>query len=345
MPPPFSFLPLHTKTQIETKNIVIATGSEPTPLPFLPFDEKVVVSSTGALDFKEVPKRLIVIGAGVIGLELGSVWNRLGSEVICVEYLDQVAPFLDGEVGTNFKRILEKQGIKFKLGTKVVGAEKTANGVRLAIESAKGGSAETLEADAVLVAIGRRPVTEGLGLEEVGVKLDERNRIWTDGQLRTSVPNIYAIGDVIQGPMLAHKAEDEGIAVAHTIAGKAGHVDYNCIPSVVYTTPEVAYVGRTEEELKAAGIAYKVGKFPFLANSRAKTIDEPAGFVKFLADKETDRVLGVHMIGPCAGELIAECVVAMQYEASSEDIARVCHAQYVSHDPPTATQPSLGKEV
>lgn len=288
------------------------------------------MSSTGALDFKAVPKKLVIVGAGVIGLELGSVWGRLGSEVICVEFLDRVAPFLDGEVGKSFKSILEKQGMKFKMSTKVVGAEKTANGVKLVIEPSNGGPQETLEADAVLVSIGRRPFTKDLGLENVGVNLDERGRVWTDGHLRTNIPNIYAIGDVIQGPMLAHKAEDEGIAVAEMIAGKEGHIDYNCIPSVVYTNPEVAYVGRTEEELKEAGIAYKVGKFPFLANSRAKTIDESAGFVKFLADKETDRILGVHMIGPNVGELIAECVVAMQYEASSEDIARVCHAQYVT---------------
>lgn len=316
-----------TLEKLNAKNIIIATGSEPTPLPFLPFDEKVVVSSTGALDFEQVPKKLVVIGAGVIGLELGSVWSRLGSEVVCVEYLDRVAPFLDGEVGKTFKQVLEKQGMKFMMSTKVVSAEKTSNGgVRITVESAAGGNQQVIEADAVLVSIGRKPFTAGLGLENVGIKLDNRGRIETDARLRTAVPNIYAIGDCITGAMLAHKAEEEGIAAAEFIAGQEGHVDYSTIPSVIYTHPEVANVGKTEEELKQAGIAYKVGKFPMLANSRAKTIDDAAGFVKFLADKETDRVLGVHIIGNSAGELIAEAVLAMEYGASCEDIARTCHA-------------------
>jgi dihydrolipoamide dehydrogenase len=315
------------KTQtVSAKNIIIATGSEPIALPFLPFDEKLVCSSTGALDFQRPPKKLVVVGGGVIGLELGSVWGRLGSEVTVVEFLDRIVPFLDSEVGKNFQSILQKQGMKFMLSTKVTGAQKSANGVVLNIESAAGGNAQQLQADAVLVSIGRRPFTDNLGLETVGIKKDNKGRIVTDSHFRTNVPNIYAIGDVIAGPMLAHKAEDEGIAVAEILAGKSAHIDYNTIPSVIYTHPEVANVGKSEEELKAAGIKYKIGKFPFLANSRAKTNDETAGFVKVLTDAETDRILGVHIIGPNAGEQIAELVLALEYGASAEDVGRTCHA-------------------
>lgn len=311
---------------LETKNIVIATGSDVTRLPGVAIDEKTVVSSTGALELSTVPKKLVVIGAGVIGLELGSVWRRLGAEVTVIEYLDRVLPGMDGEVGKQFQRILAKQGMVFKLSTKVTGVAKTETGATVTVEPAKGGEAETLEADVVLVAIGRVPYTEGLGLETVGVATDDKGRIETDGHYATNVTGIYAIGDVIAGPMLAHKAEDEGVAVAETLAGQSGHVNYGVIPNVVYTFPEVASVGKTEEELKKDGITYNVGKFPFTANGRAKANGTTDGFVKILADAESDRVLGVHIVGADAGNLIAEVAVAMEFAASAEDIARTCHA-------------------
>ncbi len=315
-----------SKQSVETKNIVIATGSDVTRLPGITIDEKTVVSSKGALELETVPKRLVVIGAGVIGLELGSVWRRLGSEVIVVEYLDRILPGMDSEVAKQFQRILGKQGMQFKLGSKVTKVETSGTGATLTVEPAAGGNAETLQADVVLVAIGRVPYTEGLGLEEVGVAKDPKGRVLTDNHFATNVPGIYAIGDVIAGPMLAHKAEDEGVAVAEILAGKAGHVNYDVIPGVVYTYPEVASVGKTEDEVKEAGIAYNVGKFPFTANGRAKVNHTTEGFVKIVADAATDRVLGVHIIGADAGNLIHEAAVAMEFGASSEDIARTCHA-------------------
>ncbi|MEM6495996.1 MAG: dihydrolipoyl dehydrogenase [Pseudomonadota bacterium] len=310
---------------LETKNIVIATGSDIAQLPGIEIDEKTVVSSTGALELETVPKKLLVIGAGVIGLELGSVWRRLGSEVLVVEFLDRILPGMDGEVAKQFQRVLQKQGMSFKLGSKVTGVAAAGSGHAVTIEPAAGGDAETVEADVVLVCIGRVPFTEGLGLEEAGVQMDGR-RIAVDEHLQTSVPGIYAIGDVIVGPMLAHKAEDEGIAVAERLAGQSGHVNYGVIPNVIYTSPEVASVGKTEEELKEAGIAYTVGKFPFMANGRAKVNRTTDGFVKVLADAATDRVLGVHMVGPHVGELIAEAAVIMEFGGSAEDLARTCHA-------------------
>ncbi len=311
---------------LEAKNVVIATGSDVANLPGVTIDEEVVVSSTGALDLTKVPGKLVVIGAGVIGLELGSVWRRLGAEVTVVEYLDRILPGMDGEVGKQFQRILAKQGIAFRLSQKVTGVERTGNGAKVTVEPAAGGAAETLEADVVLVAIGRTPYTAGLGLDTVGVQLDNKGRIQTDDRYATNVTGLYAIGDVIAGPMLAHKAEDEGVAVAEILAGKAGHVNYGVIPNVVYTTPEVASVGKSEEELKKDGIAYNIGKFPFTANGRAKVNHTTDGFVKVLADASTDRVLGVHIVGPDAGNLIMEVAVAMEFGASSEDIARTCHA-------------------
>ncbi|MGY2050076.1 dihydrolipoyl dehydrogenase [Methylobacterium sp. JK268] len=311
---------------LETKNIVIATGSDVANLPGVTIDEEVVVSSTGALDLKAVPGKLLIIGAGVIGLELGSVWRRLGAEVTVVEYLDRILPGMDGEVGKQFQRILEKQGVKFRLSSKVTGVERTNAGAKVTVEPAAGGQSEALDADVVLVAIGRVPYTAGLGLDTVGVQLDNKGRILTDNHYATNVTGIYAIGDVIAGPMLAHKAEDEGVAVAEILAGKAGHVNYGVIPNVVYTTPEVASVGKSEEELKKDGITYKTGKFPFTANGRAKVNHTTDGFVKVLADATTDRVLGVHIVGPEAGNLIMEVAVAMEFGASSEDIARTCHA-------------------
>jgi dihydrolipoamide dehydrogenase len=310
---------------LEAKNIVIATGSEPTPLPGIAFDEERIVSSTGALSLKSVPKRLILIGAGVIGLELGSVWRRLGAEVTVVEYLDRIIPGADGEIAKQAQRVFTKQGLDFKLGMKVTGVEKQKTKLKLTMEPAQGGAAETLDADVVLVAIGRRPYTQGLGLETVGVVPDKRGMIAND-HYRTSAPGVWVIGDVTSGPMLAHKAEDEAMACAELIAGKAGHLDYDIIPGVVYTKPEIAWVGKTEEELKAAGVKYKAGKFPFSANSRAKTNHETDGFVKILADAETDRVLGAHLMGVGVGEMIGEICVAMEFGASSEDIARTCHA-------------------
>ncbi|MBC2883884.1 dihydrolipoyl dehydrogenase [Ochrobactrum sp. CM-21-5] len=314
--------------EIEAKNIIIATGSDVAGIPGVDvaFDEKVIVSSTGALSFNKVPGSLIVVGGGVIGLELGSVWARLGTKVTVIEYLDKVLGAMDGDVSKQFQRLLEKQGIAFKLGTKVTGVEKAGKGAKVTFELVKGGNAETLEADAVLVATGRRPFTDGLGLKEAGVNVDDRGRVAIDDHWRTNVEGIYAIGDVVQGPMLAHKAEDEGVAVAEIIAGQAGHVNFDVIPSVVYTQPEVASVGKTEEELKAAGIDYTVGKFPFTANGRARAMQHTDGFVKILADKATDRVLGAHILGYNAGEMIHELAVLMEFGGSSEDLARTCHA-------------------
>ena len=315
-------------SEVETRNIVIATGSDVAGIPGVDvkFDEKVIVSSTGALEFAKVPGHLVVIGGGVIGLELGSVWARLGAKVTVVEFLDTILGGMDGEVAKQFQRMLAKQGIEFKLGAKVTEAKKAGKGAKVTFEPVKGGDAETIDADAVLVATGRKPFTEGLGLEEAGVKLDERGRVETDGHLRTNVEGIYAIGDAIAGPMLAHKAEDEGVAAAELIAGQAGHVNYGVIPSVVYTSPEVASVGKTEEELKKDGVAYNAGKFPFSANGRARAMLQTEGFVKVLADKETDRVLGVHILGFGAGEMIHEAAVLMEFGGSSEDLARTCHA-------------------
>ena len=313
-----------TETVLETKNIVIATGSEPTPLPGVTIDNKRIVDSTGALSLPDVPKSLIVVGAGVIGLELGSVWKRLGAEVTVVEYLDRIIPGTDTEVATAFQKILTKQGFKFKLGSKITGATSTDKQVQVTVEPAAGGAAETLQADYVLVAIGRRPFTQGLGLETVGIVPDKRGVIAND-HFKTSAPGVWVVGDVTSGPMLAHKAEDEAIACAELIAGKAGHVNYGIIPGVIYTKPEVATVGQTEDELKAAGVAYKVGKFPFLANSRAKINHETDGFVKVLADAKTDRILGAHAVGSNVGDMIAEICVAMEFGGSSEDVARTCH--------------------
>jgi len=310
---------------LKTKNIVIATGSEVTPLPGVDIDEKQIVSSTGALELKSVPKKLLVIGGGVIGLELGSVWRRMGSEVTVVEYLDAIMPGMDGEVQKQALRIFKKQKMKFELGRKVTGVEKTKTGLKVKTEAAAGGKDKELDADVVLVCIGRRPFTKNLGLEAVNVATDKRGFIETD-HYKTNVAGIWAVGDCTHGPMLAHKAEDEGVAVAELIAGKAGHVNYDVIPGVVYTAPEIASVGKTEEELKEAGIAYKSGKFPFTANSRARANHETDGFVKILAHAETDEILGAHIIGANAGDLIAEICVAMEFKAASEDIARTCHA-------------------
>ena len=298
-----------TTTTLNTANVVIATGSEP----------------TRALALDKVPEKLIVVGAGIIGLELGSVWRRLGAEVIVVEYLDRITPGVDSDVATAFQRVLTKQGMKFKLGAKVTGARTSKSGVELTVEPAKGGEAETLKGDVVLVAIGRRPYTEGLGLETVGLTTDKRGFLDND-HFRTGTDGIWVVGDVTHGPMLAHKAEEDAVAAIETIAGKAGHVDYNLVPGVVYTSPEVAWVGQTEDQLKAAGVAYKVGKFPFTANSRAKINHETDGYAKVLADAETDKVLGVHILGPQAGEMIHEAAMAMAFGGSSEDIARTCHA-------------------
>lgn len=315
------------KSKLTTKHIVIATGSEVTPLPGVTIDEKRIVSSTGALTLPEVPKTMVVIGAGVIGLELGSVWRRLGAQVTVVEFLDRILPGMDAEVAKQMQRILTRQGMKFRLGSKVTAAKSAGNGVTLSIEPASGGgAAEELKADVVLVAIGRRPYTNGLGLKEAGVAVDNRGRVVTDGHFATNVPGIWAIGDVIEGPMLAHKAEHEGVACAELIAGQKPVVNHDVIPGVVYTWPEVAAVGRTEEELKAAGISYKSGKFPFSANGRARANADAEGFVKVLADAKTDRLLGAHIIGPMAGELIHEFAIGMVFGASSEDIGRICHA-------------------
>ena len=311
---------------LNTKNIVIATGSESTPLQGVEIDEKLVVSSTGALEFDAVPKHLLIVGAGIIGLELGSVWARLGADVTVVEFLDRITPGVDEEVAKQFQRILQKQGFKFLLGKKVTEVKPLKASVKVTIEPAQSeGEAETLSVDKVLVSIGRRPYTEGLGLESVGVQLDVAGRIETNG-FKTNVDGIYAIGDVISGPMLAHKAEDEGIAVAEMLAGKSGHVNYDVIPGVIYTAPEVAWVGLNEEELTQRGIDYRIGKFPFMANGRAKVNNTTVGFVKILADTKTDRILGVHIVGPEAGNMIAEAAVAMEFGGSAEDLARTCHA-------------------
>jgi len=312
---------------LTAKHIIIATGSEVAPLPGVTIDEKQIVSSTGALALTAVPRKLLVVGAGVIGLELGSVWKRLGAEVTVVEFLDRITPGIDGEVGKAFQRILTKQGFTFQLSTKVTGVEKKGGGgLKVTVEPAAGGDKSVIECDVMLVSIGRIPYTANLGLLEAGVAMDKRGRVVTDSHYRTNVPGLYAVGDCREGPMLAHKAEDEGVACAEIIAGKPGHVNYDAIPSVVYTFPEVATVGKSEEELKAAGVAYKVGKFPFTANARAKTIAATDGMVKILADAKTDKVLGCAIIGPEAGNLIAEVVLAMEFGASSEDIARTCHS-------------------
>jgi dihydrolipoamide dehydrogenase len=307
------------------KSIIIASGSESTRIPGLDIDEKKIVTSTGALSLPKVPEHLVVIGAGFIGLEMGSVWRRLGAKVTVVEFLDRILPTMDGEVGREMQKILTRQGLTFRLGAKVTGAKAQANGVELMLEPAKGGSAEKLACDVVLVSVGRVPNTEGLGAKEAGVKLDPRGRIEVDGAFRTSVPGVYAIGDVIAGPMLAHKAMDEGEIVAEIIAGQTGHMSYDTVPGIVYTHPEAASVGKTEEELKAAGVAYKVGKFPMMVNSRSRCTGDTDGFVKILADAKTDRVLGAHVIGAQAGTMIAELVLAMEFGASAEDIARTCH--------------------
>jgi len=314
------------KTSYKSKNIVLATGSAPSSLPGIEIDEQNIVSSTGALEFKEVPKNFAVIGGGVIGLEMGSVWSRLGSNVTVLEYLDHITPGLDKEVSSEFLKILTKQGIKFKLSSKVTAVTNKGNQVEVSFENNQTSQKEVLLVDKVLVAVGRKPYTEGLNLNKLGIKKDPQGRIEVNEKLQSSIINIYAIGDIIKGPMLAHKAEEEGIAVAEIIAGQAGHVNYNTIPGVIYTSPEVAVIGKTEEELKKENINYKVGKFPFLANSRAKVNNEPDGFVKILAESKTDRVLGVHMIGPHTGDLIAEMGLAMEFGASAEDIARTCHA-------------------
>ncbi|CAO2838388.1 unnamed protein product [Amaranthus hypochondriacus] len=313
-------------TAIKGKHIIIATGSDVKSLPGVTIDEQKIVSSTGALALKEIPKRLVVIGAGYIGLEMGSVWGRIGSEVTVVEFAPEIVPTMDGEVRKQFQRSLEKQGMKFKLKTKVVGVDTSGDGVKLTVEPAAGGEQTILEADVVLVSAGRVPFTAGLGLENLGVEMDKGGRILVNERFATNVPGVYAIGDVIPGPMLAHKAEEDGVACVEFIAGKEGHVDYDLVPGVVYTHPEVASVGKTEEQVKTLGVPYSVGKFPFMANSRAKAIDNAEGLVKILAEKESDKILGVHIMAPNAGELIHEAVLALQYGASSEDIARTCHA-------------------
>lgn len=310
----------------ETKNIVIATGSDVAGLPGIDIDEKKIVSSTGALELESVPKEMVVIGGGVIGLELGSVWARLGAKVTVIEFMDQILPGMDGEIRKEANKIFKRQGMTFKLSTKVTSAKAGKNGVDLTLESAAGGSEEKMSADIVLVAVGRKAYTENLGLDSVGVEADERGRVKTDAHFKTNVEGVYAIGDVIAGPMLAHKAEDEGVVLAEMLDGQTGHVDYNLIPGVVYTWPEVASVGQTEEQLKEIGIDYKSGKFPFMANGRARAMNAMDGFVKILADAKTDRVLGCHIIGPEAGTLIAEVVLGMEFGTSAEDIARTCHA-------------------
>lgn len=314
------------ESQISAKNIIIATGSEIMSLPGIDIDEEKIVSSTGALSLKSIPKKMIIIGGGYIGLEMGSVWRRLGSEVTIVEYLDRIVPGMDGEIARQFQKTLEKQGIKFMLGQKVLSASKNLNGVKLIIESVDNQEKQELNSDVVLVSIGRRPYTDNLGLENAGIKLNERGRIPVNGHLQTTVSNIYAIGDVVAGPMLAHKAEEEGVAAVENIAGQAGHVNYDVIPGVVYTNPEVASVGKTEEEVKKAGIDYKVGKFPFMANSRARAMGVSEGMVKVIARSDNDEILGVHIMAPEAGTMIAQMVVAMEYKAASEDIARTVHA-------------------
>ena len=316
----------NNKSSFNAKNIVIATGSEVSSLPGIEIDEKNIISSTGALSLNKVPKKLAIIGGGYIGLEMGSVWSRLGSDVTVIEYLDYITPGMDREISNEFQKILTKQGIKFKMNSKVNSVKKNTSGVTINYTDIKNSKDETLDFDKVLVSVGRKPYTEGLNLAKIGVKKDKKGRIEVNEKLQTSIKNIYAIGDVIKGPMLAHKAEEEGIAVAEILAGQAGHVNYNVIPGVVYTSPEVATVGKTEEQLKEEKKSYKVGKFPFMANSRAKVNNQTEGFVKILADSKTDKVLGVHIIGPHCGDMIAEMALAMEFGASAEDIARTCHA-------------------
>ena len=313
------------ETIIEADKVVISTGSEPLSIPGIKFDEKIILSSTGALSLKKIPKKMIVVGGGYIGLEMGSVWLRFGTEVHVVEFLDHITPGMDKEISKEFMKILKKQGMKFHLQTKLESIKKNNNGAKV-IATDKDGKKIDFDCDVVLISVGRRPNTKNLNLEKININLDNKKRIKTNNKFETNIKNIYAIGDVISGPMLAHKAEEEGIAVAELIAGQSGHVNYDVIPGVIYTSPEVASVGKTEEQLKESNKKYKVGKFPFLANSRAKAIDEPEGFVKILADDKTDKILGVHMIGPHAGEMIAEIGIAMEFGASSEDIARTCHA-------------------
>jgi len=313
-------------SQLKTRSIVIATGSEVTPLPGIEIDEKKIVSSTGALDLNQVPDKLAVIGAGVIGLEMGTVWRRLGADVTVIEFLDKILPPLDDEISKEMQKILKKQGMEFKLSTKVVEAKVKGKKVKLTMEAANGGDRETIEFDNVLVAIGRRPYTDSLGLENVGITVNNRGQVDVNDNFETNVAGIYAIGDVIRGPMLAHKAEDEGVAVAEILAGETAHINYDAIPGVVYTHPEIAEIGKSEQALKEAGIKYKVGKFPFLANGRARSMNEADGFVKILSDKTTDRILGCHIIGVDAGNMIAEVAVAMEFGASAEDVARTCHA-------------------
>lgn len=311
---------------LKTKNIVIATGSDVATLPGIDIDEKQIVSSTGALELSSIPKKMIVIGGGVIGLEMGTVWRRLGTEVTVVEYLDKILPGMDGEVSKSMKKILEKQGMTFKLSSKVTSAKASKSGVELTVEPAAGGKAEKLKADIVLMAVGRKPFTENLGLDSVGVKLDDRGRVEIDGHFKTNVDGIYAIGDVVKGPMLAHKAEEEGVVLAEHIAGIKGHINYNAIPGVVYTYPECANIGLTEEQLKENGVEYNVGKFPYMANGRARAMNATEGFVKILADKKTDKILGAHIVGAEAGTLIAEIGLAIEYGGTAEDIALTCHA-------------------
>ncbi len=313
------------ETLLESKNIILCTGSEPVSLPGIKFDEHKIISSTGALSLSNVPKKLVVVGGGYIGLEMGSVWSRLGSEVHVIEFLDHITPGMDREISNEFMKILVKQGVKFSLKTKVESIKKMNKGVLINVISPEGNKKD-VECDVALISVGRKPFTKKLNLEKVGIELDKKGRIKVNDKFQTNIKNIYAIGDVIQGPMLAHKAEEEGIAVAEIIAGQAGHVNYDVIPSVIYTYPEVASIGKTEEQLKNSNLKYKIGKFPFMANSRAKAIDQSEGFVKILADNKTDKVLGVHIIGPHAGEMIAEMSIAMEFGASSEDIARTCHA-------------------
>ncbi len=320
-----SILADNKETVIQTDKTIISTGSEPVSIPGIDFDEEKILSSTGALSISKLPKKMIIVGGGYIGLEMGSVWSRLGTQVEVVEYLDHITPGMDKEISKEFEKILKKQGIKFHLNTKVEKINKNKNGVSINMLD-KSNKKNTIEADVVLISVGRRPFTKYLNLEKIGVQTDKKGMVKVNKSFETNIKNIYAIGDVIDGPMLAHKAEEEGIAVAEIIAGQSGHVNYDVIPGVIYTTPEVAYVGKTEEQLKVNKTNYKVGKFPFLANSRAKAINEPEGFVKILADTKTDKVLGVHIIGPHAGEMIAEMSVAMEFGASSEDIARTCHA-------------------
>ncbi len=314
------------KTSYKSKNIVIATGSLPASLPGINIDEKNIISSTGAISLKKVPSKLVIVGGGYIGLEMGSVWSRLGSEVTVIEFLDHITPGMDKEISKEFQKILSKQGIKFKLESKVVSVKNSKTGVQVDYANNKTGIKEKIDCEKVLVSVGRKPYTEGLNLSKIGVNKDNKGGIEVNKKFQTSVPNIYAIGDVIKGPMLAHKAEEEGIAVAEILAGQAGHVNYDVIPGVIYTSPEVASVGKTEEQLKEKKISYKVGKFPFLANSRAKVNNEPEGFVKILAESKTDKILGVHIIGPHCGDMIAEMVLAMEFGASAEDVARTCHA-------------------